>query len=91
MLPFCSKSGSFPEAIDDERNGKATLLKSKVKLEQKDQSKRAKKIDGDSKSKVCLDQSSNSHDDLSTVAYPDIIDFKQVSVAWLIGVFYAFQ
>ena len=63
IATFCSKLGSFHEAIDDDRIGEPTLLKSKGKLEQKDQSKRAKEIDGDTKNKVCLNQSSYSHND----------------------------
>ena len=60
-----SKPGSLHEAIDNDRNGEATLLKSKGKLEQKDRSKRAKEIDGDTKDKVFLDRHSNGHGDHS--------------------------
>ena len=46
-------------------NGEATLLECKGKQEQKDQSKRAKEIKGDSKDKVCVYQSSKRHCDHS--------------------------
>ena len=61
-----SKPGSLHEAIDNDRNGEATLLKSKGKLEQKDRSKRAKEIDGDTNDKVCLKRHNNDHVDEST-------------------------
>ena len=58
-----SKPGSFHEAIDNDRNGEDTLLKSKGKQEQKDRSKRAKEIGGKSNN-VCLEQNFGASTDL---------------------------
>ena len=43
---FWSKPGVFSEAIDNDQNGEDII--------QKDRLKRAKKIDGDIKGKICL-------------------------------------
>ena len=54
MFIFLFKPGSIHEATDNDQNGEDILLKSKIKLEQKDRLKRAKKIDGDIKGKICF-------------------------------------
>ena len=56
-----SKPGVFREAIDNDQNGEDILLKSKIKLEQKDRLKRAKKIDGDIKGKICFNRHGINH------------------------------
>ena len=48
-----SKPGVFSEAIDNDQNGEDII--------QKDRLKRAKKIDGDIKGKICLNRHGINH------------------------------